>query len=240
MPRLYELLDEVRTAGYSMHCVCLWAPLSVTRSRGEERSVREGKLWTPKDYPQSTRGTLAIAMRWLDGMRDQPSVYCSLELWDNTDFPAVEVGLEEFAALVTLSDAEADAHSRSLHESHHRVHSDLDHANRQAREKLGARKSFFAGVAGNNGRVSEGMPRKSFFGGGVEAGTGAPLRAANHLDDVEGGAALHSSKATWAAEGGTRARWRDWRRRGEGGVMGLLIGAMLGVGLARIWWSACS
>ena len=52
--------------------LCLWAPLSVTRSRGEERSVREGKLWQPKDYKISTNGTLAMAMRWLDGMRDEP------------------------------------------------------------------------------------------------------------------------------------------------------------------------
>ena len=39
--RLTTLIEEVKKAGYRMHAVCLWAPLSVTRSRGEERSVRE-------------------------------------------------------------------------------------------------------------------------------------------------------------------------------------------------------
>ena len=73
-----------------MHALCLWAPLRATRVRGEERAVREGKLWSPKEYAKSTRGALALAMRWIDGMRDNPGAYCSLELWDNTDFPATE------------------------------------------------------------------------------------------------------------------------------------------------------
>ena len=88
--RLQHMIEEVRSCGYAMHALCLWAPLSATRVRGEERAVREGKLWSPKEYVKSTRGALALAMRWIDGIRDDPGAYCSLELWDNTDFPATE------------------------------------------------------------------------------------------------------------------------------------------------------
>ena len=47
------MLDEVKAAGYEMHAVCLWAPLSVTRSRGEERSVG-GKGQVGRDSPLTT------------------------------------------------------------------------------------------------------------------------------------------------------------------------------------------
>ena len=44
-----ELLQQLLEAGYAMHAVCLWAPLAATRRRGEPRSIREGKLWSPPD-----------------------------------------------------------------------------------------------------------------------------------------------------------------------------------------------
>ena len=50
---LQAMLDEVKAAGYEMHAVCLWAPLSVTRSRGEERSVG-GKGQVGRDSPLTT------------------------------------------------------------------------------------------------------------------------------------------------------------------------------------------
>lgn len=114
--RLQKLVDEVRAEGYAMHAVCLWAPLSVTQIRGEERSVREGKLWTAKDYTTSTTGSLAMGMRWIDGIRSDPSAYCSLEMWDNTIFPAVEVDLEKFSKLVLLSHEGAEEYRTSLEE----------------------------------------------------------------------------------------------------------------------------
>jgi hypothetical protein len=140
--RLQELIEEVRSAGYQMHAVCLWAPLSMTRARGEERSVREGKLWTPKDYDISTRTTLSLAMRWIDGMRDEPSTFCSLELWDNTQFPATELGLEQYASLVQFSHEEADEHMRKLLEARRNSHAHTAAGNAKARDELGKRKSL--------------------------------------------------------------------------------------------------
>ena len=58
------LLQKLLAEGYSLHAVCLWAPLVATRQRGEPRSVREGKVWSAKDYPASTAGTLAMARRF--------------------------------------------------------------------------------------------------------------------------------------------------------------------------------
>ena len=109
--RLKVMLDDVKSAGYGMHALILWAPLSETRLRGEERSLQEGKLWSPKEYEKCTRGSLALAMRWVDGMRDEPASFCGLEMWDNSVFPATECGMGEFAARVYMTDAEADAHA---------------------------------------------------------------------------------------------------------------------------------
>ena len=78
------MIEEVKDAGYAMHALCLWAPVALTRARGEERAVREGVVC--KDYGKSTRGTLALAMRWIDGMRDQPDSFCSLELGTTRTF----------------------------------------------------------------------------------------------------------------------------------------------------------
>ena len=140
--RLQELIEEVQAAGYEMHAVCLWAPLSVTRSRGEERSVTEGKLWTSTDYQASVRCTLALAMQWIDGMRDEPNSFCSLELWDNTAFPATEVGLERYASLVLLSHEEADAHLKNLMTSRERAHAMTTAGNARARDELDRRSSI--------------------------------------------------------------------------------------------------
>ena len=74
--------------------------------------VREGKLWTAKDYTTSTTGNLALAMRWVEGIRNDPSSYSSLELWDNTMFPAVEIDLGKYSTLVLHTHEEADRHAR--------------------------------------------------------------------------------------------------------------------------------
>jgi hypothetical protein len=80
--RLYKMMQEVIDAGYHMHAVCLWAPLSETAARGEPRSVQEGKLWSGKDYEISTATCLLISRRWVKGLKEQPDVYKSLECWD--------------------------------------------------------------------------------------------------------------------------------------------------------------
>jgi hypothetical protein len=112
--KLQAYIELVRSAGYEMHAVCLWAPLSVTRGRGEGRSVREGKLWNPKDYDTSTHGSVALARQFLDGMRDEPNSFHGVEFWDNTALPATKLELEQFTALVNLSHGEADAHAERL------------------------------------------------------------------------------------------------------------------------------
>eukprot|EP00966_Prymnesium_polylepis_P202955 4702436-Prymnesium_polylepis.1 len=89
--KLEMMLQQLIDAGYELHAVCLWAPLSETAKRGEPRSVKEGKLWSGKDYRLSTEGVLKVARRFLDGMHSQPELYASVELWDNTIFPAEEV-----------------------------------------------------------------------------------------------------------------------------------------------------
>jgi hypothetical protein len=85
------MVNQVREAGYKMHAICLWAPLVVTRARGEPRSMRDGKLWKPDDYNTSTKGCADMAVQFAEGMESDPSTYISLSLWDNTVFPSREV-----------------------------------------------------------------------------------------------------------------------------------------------------
>lgn len=246
--RLQALIRDVQDAGYRMHAVCLWAPLSTTRIRGEERSVREGKLWQPKDYEKSTRGTLAMAMRWLDGMRDSPSAFCSLELWDNTLFPAAEVGLEAFASLVMLSPEAADAHAHKLAEAAQRSHTLATAGNAKAREtlakNLGRRKSFAPLVSldswGADGVAEVDASGRPVDASSVRGGIGA-LAEDGSSRDVE--AALSRSAPgtrppprSAAAEERLRRR-HDWWRRGEGAVGGLLLG--VGLGIASTWAQRC-
>ena len=111
--RLETEMAMLERAGYEMHAVCLWAPLSETRARGEPRSVREGKRWDGKTYPLSVQTVAAIATRWVESLRTlgDASPYTSIALWDNTTFPAREVELEEFALLASMSCEEADQHA---------------------------------------------------------------------------------------------------------------------------------
>ena len=88
-----------------------------------------------------------MAMRWLDGMRDTPGSFCGLELWDNTMFPAAEVGLETFASLVMLSTDAADAHAAALKDQRNRSHLKAQAGSEKARDHLGRRKSFAPLVA---------------------------------------------------------------------------------------------
>ena len=114
--RLAQEMKQLREAGYLMHAVCLWAPLSETRARGEPRSVREGKRWDGKSYDISIATVLKVAREWVKGMEQagEASCYQSCALWDNTVFPAREVSLDEFANLSTMTHAEADEHAWRL------------------------------------------------------------------------------------------------------------------------------
>lgn len=54
--KLEQMLNALIAAGFHIHAEALWAPVSETRARGEPRSLREGKLWTPAQYKGSVRG----------------------------------------------------------------------------------------------------------------------------------------------------------------------------------------
>ena len=265
--RLKALIDEVRAAGYAMHAVCLWAPLSVTRSRGEERSVREGKLWTSKDYQTSTQALLTLAMRWLDGMRDEPHSFCSLELWDNTSFPAKEVGLQEFAELVGMNDVEATRHEESLLAKSVEEHAQKMALHSQAIDKVRPEVERINTSHNRRGTVFTSAP-------GVAAPTTAPAvgefvrRPADAADAAElgqlggtGGMArarrdasqrnkTASGDAPWPQTGAQRTAMKQeilwppcsigdrWRGRVEGLLPGLVIG--LAVALSAWVTGTCS
>ena len=53
---------------------------------------------------------MAMAVRWVDGMRDDPGAYRSLSLWDNCIFPAEEVTLARFIELSSCSDEDGNQH----------------------------------------------------------------------------------------------------------------------------------
>ena len=108
--RLQEMVDKIAAQGYRLHAICLWAPLSVTKARGIPRSIRDGKLWSPDEYTLSVQGSLAMALRWDEGMKKQPDVYRSLHMWDNCHFPAEEVSLRSFIELTNYTAEQADDH----------------------------------------------------------------------------------------------------------------------------------
>lgn len=112
LKRLEADMEQLVAAGYQMHAVCMWAPVSETRARGEPRSVREGKRWTPDNYDASVKATCAIARKFVLGcMEGGGSPYATVALWDNTRFPAREVDFKEFERLTQLSYAAADEHA---------------------------------------------------------------------------------------------------------------------------------
>ena len=112
LKRLEADMDSLAAAGYLMHAVCMWAPVSETRARGEPRSVREGKRWTPENYAASVQSTCAIARKFILGaLEGDSSPYATVALWDNTRFPAREVDLKEFERLSNLTNEAADEHA---------------------------------------------------------------------------------------------------------------------------------
>ena len=115
--KVEEMLEQLIAAGYELHAICLWAPLSVTRARGEPRSLREGKLWSPKMYLVSTHNSLNLAQRFAEACGSKESAskpFKSFALWDNTTFPARQISLEEFELLSHLPVAEAEACAAEL------------------------------------------------------------------------------------------------------------------------------
>ena len=139
--RLHATIQMIRDAGYNVHAICLWAPLSVCQERGEPRSMREGKLWSGDDYELSVQGSLAIALRWQEGMDAEPEGgYKSLAMWDNCHYPAQEVGLARFVELSNMSAVEADTHTDDRRRAHVTEHARHGKASTSALPKLLAKK----------------------------------------------------------------------------------------------------
>lgn len=111
LDRLEDEMQDLIRAGYEMHAVCMWAPLSETRARGEPRSVREGKAFSSAEYDLSTKSTVALAERWRKEQKDKNSPFKTLALWDNTVFPAREIQFDEFSFLSALTEQQATDHA---------------------------------------------------------------------------------------------------------------------------------
>jgi hypothetical protein len=243
--RLQKMIEEVRQAGYGMHALCLWAPVSVTRTRGEERAVREGKLWSSKEYRKCTVGELSLAMRWIDGMRDEPSTYCSLELWDNTHFPPTEVGLEAFAKLVEMSDEEASAHAARRALEHEKEHAAASVGNKAAAGKI-RRKSFVAAgdaVLAVDGLLAGTLSNKSKPGHKDTSSAPKSFVVAPAPDEATS-EQLHveipeprevaGGRGAGSAALGAAPRKERLKGRLEGSVLGSLFGMLLGAGIAAL------
>ena len=115
VPKVDEMLEALLEAGYELHAMCMWAPLSITRSRGEPRSLREGKPWSAKQYAPSVKGTLALAERFAAALRDAPTgLHRSLSCWDNTVFPSSPVDVAELRRLSLMPHREADERAIEL------------------------------------------------------------------------------------------------------------------------------
>ena len=232
--RLQAMIEQVRAAGYGMHALCLWAPVGQTRSRGEERAVSEGKVWSAKDYEKSTRGSLALAMRWIDGIRDQPESYCSLELWDNTHFPAAEVGLEQYAKLVAMSEAEAHHHAEHRAEQHRQDHHRASAMNANAAAKL--RKNSAAFVAGLTALSTPTNPGAE----GVTAAGGITSSKPDPVLSISKGVVLHAEVMTPSGGhqgvGSSSGRQRAQARM-EGALVGSAVGVAVGVGFTAMAWA---
>ena len=171
--RLQDQIDSVKAAGYELHIICLWAPLSVTRARGEPRSMRDGKMWSPDDYETSTRGMATLALRWAEKMREAPASYKSMSVWDNTVFPAQEVSLDRFVELSACGHAEADAHLRRrqsvTEDAHQKAMSNMQTALFAARLRARSRDAAAASLAASAaalsaaaaGSAAAALPRKA-------------------------------------------------------------------------------
>ncbi|KAJ9471008.1 hypothetical protein DIPPA_35446 [Diplonema papillatum] len=58
--RVQAVMDRLRAAGYRQHVVAIFAPVEVTRCRGEPRAMTEGKAFSERGFRDSLRNSLAI------------------------------------------------------------------------------------------------------------------------------------------------------------------------------------
>ena len=196
--KLQANIEQVIAAGYELHAICLWAPLAITRARGEPRSMREGKLWSPSEYALSTRGSLAMALQWTEGMRDRPGTWRSLALWDNSHFPAEEISLPRFVELTSMTDEEGRAHAARAARLHAEIHTRVlrtsslavaklkrslkRRASSAVQRNLEAARSWGSGIALDGGVGVGGVGGGvGGVGGGVGVGGGGGGRNGNGL-----------------------------------------------------------
>jgi len=214
--RVHAQLEDLAKAGYELHGVCMWAPLSETRARGEPRSVSEGKLWSPKDYDSCVATVLEISSYWQNQMAERPAIFKSLSAWDNTTYPAREISFDELSYLTALSHEEAEKHARTCKEMQELA---SQHARRGGLQAINIHE-LLQQEGGMDALRTSLSVRSSMFDG---TGMGADLEAARA-----------SAFTPFAQPGGTRAtqkavtfqRRTVTRARMRGRLEGTLFGAV--------------
>lgn len=195
--KLQSNLDQIIAAGYELHAICLWAPLAITRARGEPRSMHEGKLWSPDEYEKSTRGSLTMAVKWTEGMRDRPETWRSLALWDNSHFPAEEISLPRFVELTGMSEDEGAAHAARAARLHAEIHTRVLRTSTLALSKLKRRASSAAQRKLEEARhwsfSSRGAPSAGAPAGSSAAVAGGGAKAPAAGGDEASGHARHAA-----------------------------------------------
>jgi len=215
--RLAQEMATLQKAGYIMHAVCLWAPLSETRQRGEPRSVREGKRWDPSSYPVSTKTVLSVAEQWIADMQANgaASSYHSIALWDNTVFPAREVPLDEFKTLAMMSNEEADQHAWQCKKPKHGA---------AAWGRLRAAHSISMAL----------KPKNNSQGSQTEVSMAKGRRGRGGLNEIKGGGTSLFGALTSGSGAQSGEALREQRVKGRReGALGAFLAASL------LWGAAC-
>jgi hypothetical protein len=110
MERVYTMMDQLVSAGYEMHVVCLWAPRKAVEQRGRPRSVMEGKYFNTKTYDQAVENSLALAHVWRQRSAEDHQHYKSSAFYDTTVFPSRPVDFAEFEMLARMDDTKSAEH----------------------------------------------------------------------------------------------------------------------------------
>mmetsp|Transcript_56470 Transcript_56470/g.89483 ORF Transcript_56470/g.89483 Transcript_56470/m.89483 type:complete len:546 (+) Transcript_56470:75-1712(+) len=109
--RITEMLCLFEEAGYEMHAICLWAPMSDTQVRGRARSVETGKVFSTRPYRASCETSLQLGRLWESKMSEGSVHYMSVRFYDSTVQPCRPVILAEFELLTCMTDDDATSHS---------------------------------------------------------------------------------------------------------------------------------
>eukprot|EP00746_Dinoflagellata_sp_MGD_P021520 gnl/MRDRNA2_/MRDRNA2_150266_c0_seq1.p1 gnl/MRDRNA2_/MRDRNA2_150266_c0~~gnl/MRDRNA2_/MRDRNA2_150266_c0_seq1.p1 ORF type:complete len:411 (+),score=82.09 gnl/MRDRNA2_/MRDRNA2_150266_c0_seq1:65-1297(+) len=104
--KIFDNIKMLDDAGYEQHLVCLWAPRTVLRRRGEARQAQEGKTFSMKTYVGSVASTLELAEHFVKTYSAQR---CYIMTTDR--FPNLVLSLSELRQYVRLAEEVPEAHS---------------------------------------------------------------------------------------------------------------------------------